>query len=172
MPNSLVLEEPGGSHRWAEVRAHDQVMRYRRLGTGRPLLVLEACSELPIHPELRRALAESHRLVMPELPTGEVHLANWLSDFMEGMGTSRLPLLATEGFFAPALELALLGNDQVARIAFLAEDRGMAPYPTETHAQGVVDSATTKARVPVLLLRRTQSLSEIVALVRNFLSEA
>jgi hypothetical protein len=146
-------------------------MRYRRLGAGRPLVVLDAASDAAIAPELHCALAGSHRLVMPELPSDDVHLAGWLADFLEGLGTSRLAMLATEAFSIPALELTLLGNDQVSRIVILSGTKPTVPPADESHDRGTLESTAPGGRVRVLLVSRSQSLHEIVSLVRNFLSE-
>ena len=144
-------------------------MRYRRIGTGRPLLLLESCSGATICPGLLEALAESHRLIVPELPSSDTHLAGWLADFLEGMGTSRMAVVAAEPLCVPAMELALLGTDQIARIVLVA-----GPTPLKSDGRGLaepglLEGATSRVSVPVLLVRCSQGADEVVALVREFL---
>jgi len=70
MQNPSPLSHPAET--LAEVRAHDQVMRYRRAGAGRPLLVLRRATDLDAFwPELDADLVARFRVVTPELPALE-----------------------------------------------------------------------------------------------------
>lgn len=61
---------------------------YRRAGTGRPVLLLVSGSAPDASEELFRALSQSFRVIMPELPdTGDPgELAQWLRDVIDGLG--------------------------------------------------------------------------------------
>ena len=84
---------------WAEVRAHEQVIRYRRSGIGQSIVLLRP-SECPegLWPELPDALAGRFRLIVPDLPPAGVDIAAWLSDFLEGLGIAGVTVIATHQF--------------------------------------------------------------------------
>jgi hypothetical protein len=171
MPNSSltgVVEEPEA---WAEIRAHDLVMRYRRLGVGRSLLFLDSRSEAEICPELRDALAGDFRLIVPELPGANVHLAGWLADLLEGIGASDVGIVAAERYCVTAIELALLGVDQIARVVIVCPESRGHSRRFDAWEHGALESASRRANVPMLLVHRGQSLAEIAALVRSFFGE-
>src|SRR5437763_1728572 len=67
---------------WAEIRTHDHVTRYRRAGTGRAVVVLDAADGEPLWPELIAALAERFRLIVPEVPPAAVDLPVHLTRFI------------------------------------------------------------------------------------------
>jgi hypothetical protein len=110
---------------WSEVRASDQVIRYQRAGAGRGRTVLVLRSvradggDAPPSPALLEALGARFRLLMPELPAGGTNLAGRLALFLDGLGMADLAVLAFGDLCLPALELALLGRDQVARLALV-----------------------------------------------------
>src|SRR6185503_13188725 len=92
---------------WAEVRAHHRVTRYRRSGAGRALLLLRSNEEAEaLWPELLDALHEAFRLIMPEVPPEGGDAADWLADFMEGLGMPNVCVVASDTLALPALELA------------------------------------------------------------------
>src|SRR5689334_15944938 len=124
MSNSLVMSQRGVQDAWAEIRTREQVIRYRRVGSGLPVLVLAEQQE--ICPTVIRALTEAGavRLIMPELPAEAVHVAGWAADFLEGIGATNVGLLATQSFAGAAIELAMLGADQITRLLIVAEEPG------------------------------------------------
>ena len=157
---------------WSEIRAHNQSMRYRRLGAGRSLLFLDSATQPQVCAELRDALAGTFRLILPELPSGDVHLAGWLADLLDGIGSSNVGVIAAEGYCVAAIELALLGVDQIARVVIVcSESRGQSPR-FEASEHGQLASASHRADIPMLLIHRGQTLHEIVSLVRRFLGES
>ncbi|HVJ30385.1 MAG TPA: hypothetical protein VNA66_08785, partial [Gammaproteobacteria bacterium] len=86
----------GGEH-WAEVRAHDQVMRYRRSGAGRALLLLRSAERADsLWPELLEALASHFRLIVPDVPAHAGSAADWLVDFLEGIGMPGMGIVAAD----------------------------------------------------------------------------
>ena len=154
---------------WAEVRAHDHVMRYRRSGAGRVVLVLHADGDDgaadSLWPELAAALAERFRLIVPEAPADGADVSAWLGDFLEGLGVSGVALVAADRLCIPALELALLDTDQIARVVLVPGGRG-----TETVLDGALATSARQASLPLLIVRRGMPADEAVPLVTGFLA--
>jgi hypothetical protein len=171
MSNSPLTEAAPVSEPWAEIRAHDLVMRYRRLGVGRSFLFLDSRSEPEICPELRDALAGDFRLIVPELPGTDVHLAGWLADFLEGIGASDVGIVAAERHCLTAIELALISVDQIARVVIVCPESRGHSRRFDAWEHGALESASRRVKVPMLLVHSGQSLDEIVALVRSFFGE-
>ena len=164
MPNpSAAARQPDT---WAEVRAHDHVMRYRRSGIGRVVLVLRS-DDGPeaLWPELADALAARFRLIVPEVPAADPDVAAWLTDFLEGLGMGGVAVVATDQLCIPALELALLDSDQVTRVVLVPGGRA-----EETGLDGSLATTTRTASVPLLVVRRGLSAPEALPLVTRFLA--
>jgi hypothetical protein len=130
--------ESRAAESWAEVRARDQVVRYRRSGMGRSVLVLVP----PDHPDalwpdLLQGLSAAFRLIVPDPPAAERDAAAWLATFLEGLGLSNVGIVAAGCFCIPVLELAFLDADQLAEFR-----EAMEPVYTswaDTLGQDVVD---------------------------------
>jgi hypothetical protein len=166
MPKPSSSDTTRAHESWAEVRAHDQVMRYRRSGVGRAVLVLRSLGDPePLWPELLEALGSSYRLIVPEPPSADADVAGWLADFLEGLGVSNVSILVGGSFCIPALELALLEGEQIARLVMVAEGRG-----TGDPGRGVLETALRRVAVPLLVVRRGQPAGEIVRVVTSFLA--
>ena len=149
----------------AEVRAHDQVMRYHRAGAGRPLVLLRAAADRDsIWPELDAHLVARFRVFTPELPPDCGDVAGWMKDFLEGVGLDRVLLIAAEPCCLAALELALLGPDQIERLVLVPG--GLAG---ETGLDGTLATTLAGVSVPLLVVRRGLSASEALPMLRNFL---
>lgn len=153
---------------WAEIRTPEQVIRYRRVGAGQPVLVLAEQQE--ICPKVVRALTEAAvlRLIMPELPAEAVHVAGWVADFLEGIGATRVGLLATPSFAGAAIELAMLGTEQITRVVLVAEEPGRFGRWCEGWQQAGLECGSGGARVPLLLVHKGLPVDEIGPLVRRF----
>jgi hypothetical protein len=151
---------------WAEVRAHDQVIRYRRLGAGRAvLLVLSSAGESdPFWPQLLEALSDGRRVIVPEPPTADTEVGCWLGDFLEGLGMSNVSIVAADRFCIPALELTFLGLDQIARVMLVLSGR-----EARGAGRGSLEAATREAAIPILVLHRDQPVEDILRLVTEFL---
>ena len=152
----------------AEVRAHDQVMRYRRAGAGRPIIVLRGADEADaLWPELDAELVSGFRVVTPELPADCEDVAAWVADFLEGVGLSRVVVLAAEPCCLSALELALLASDQVERLILVpagaAGDSGL---------DGTLATTLAGVSVPLIVVRRGLSAAVALPLLRNFLQQS
>jgi hypothetical protein len=143
-------------------------MRYRRSGSGRAVLVLCAGCAEPLWPELAGALAARFRLIVPEVPRG-ADVAAWLAHFLEGLGAAGVTVVAADGFCLPALELALLGADQVARVVLVP---GREDGDGEAALDGVLGVAlgTSAGAVPLLVVRRGLPAGEALPAVTRFLA--
>lgn len=151
---------------WAEIRAYDLVMRYRCLGVGAPLLLLAPGSDPPpLWPELTRLLAIRFRMLVPAIPPG-TSAGDWLTTFLEGLGTTEMSVVATGPLCMPALELALRDVDQIARILLVPEDDADA-----LAADGALTSGGSSARMPLLVVGRGMPAEEAVPLVMRFLED-
>jgi pimeloyl-ACP methyl ester carboxylesterase len=149
----------------AEVRAHDQVMRYRRAGAGRPVVVLRAApGAVPLWPELDESLEGAFRVITPEVPATGADVARWLGGFLEGVGLERAALVATDGFCLPALELALLNGDQVERLVLVP-----AGHAGDTGLDGTLATSLAGVAVPLLVVRRGLPSAEALPLLMHFL---
>jgi hypothetical protein len=170
MPKLSFADAPRAPEAWAEVRANDRVMRYRRAGTGRAVIVLYSANDpQPPWPALVDALVDAlgagFRLILPEPPDADADIAEWLADFLEGLGMSNIGIVAAGRFCIPTLELTLLGVDQVARIVLVPNGRG-----GETGLGGALETATGQAVVPLLVVRDGHPMEEILPIVTRFLA--
>jgi hypothetical protein len=168
MPNSFVTDQRAAPDVWAEIRTREQVIRYRRVGAGHPVLVLGEQQE--ICPTVVSALTEGGavRLIMPELPVESVHVAGWAADFLEGIGATSVALLATQSFAGAAIELAMLGAEQITRVVLVAEEPGRFGRWCEGSRQAALECADRGVRVPLLLVHKGLPTAEIGPLVRSF----
>jgi hypothetical protein len=149
----------------AEVRAHDQVIRYYRCGTGPVVLLLGAHDGAsPLWPELLGALAGRFRLIAPVLPAVDTAAA-LLADFLEGLGVSSVTLIASDPFCMPALELALRDVDQIARVVLVPDGQ-----PTDSAWDGTLTTRAREASVPLLVMRRETPASEALTHLTHFLA--
>jgi pimeloyl-ACP methyl ester carboxylesterase len=159
------MPNPPSTTALAEVRAHDQVMRYRRAGAGRPLLVLRPVLDPEsLWPELEASLTGAFRVLTPEVPAGCDDIAAWLGGFLEGVGLDRVSLLAADGCCLPALELALLGSDRVERLVLVP-----AGHAGETGLDGTLATSLDGIGIPLLVVRRGLPASEAIPMLTHFL---
>jgi pimeloyl-ACP methyl ester carboxylesterase len=151
----------------AEVRAHDQVMRYRRAGAGRPVIVLRGADDPDaLWPELDAELVSRFRVVTPELPADCDDVAAWVADFLEGVGLDRVVVVAAEPCCLSALELALLGADQVERLILVP-----AGAAGETGLDGTLARTLASVSMPLIVVRRGLSAAVALPILRNFLQQ-
>ena len=158
---------------FAEVRARDHVMRYRRAGAGRAVLVLcggggtAADGTTPLGPELPGALTSRFRLIVPEVPAAAgADAATWLVDFLDGLGAASIAVVATDQFCITALELALLDADRVARVVLVPGGCAEA-----TGLDGALAATTRRPwPLPLLVVRRGLPAGEALPLVTRFLA--
>jgi hypothetical protein len=154
-PASLVSQEG-----WAEVRARNQTVRYRRTGAGRPALLLYALSDSEaLWPEMLEALASGYRLIVPSPPEAGNDVESWLAALMDGLGLSSCIVIATDRFEVAALERAL-ESGQVGRIVLVLGSDAVT---------GATRPSALPDRTPLLVLRRDQPAAEIVPQLLDFL---
>ncbi len=166
-PMSHTSEFPRSAGSWAEVRAHDQIVRYRRSGTGRSVVLLTPdLGDGMLWPELVEALDRDFRVLVPELPA-DAQLMRGLAGFLEGIGTSRVAIVATGALCAAALELALLDRERVARVVLL-------PCEGDGAARLAAGLGTTgyDLSVPLLVVPRSTAAVSAVARIGAFLGDA
>jgi pimeloyl-ACP methyl ester carboxylesterase len=163
MSNASSLTTPAES--FAEVRAHDQVMRYRRAGSGRPLLVLRTgVAGDSLWHELDDRLPQCFRVLTPDTTTSNGSTALWLRGFLEGIGVERTSVLATGDLCMAALELALMDGDRIERLALVPP--GGVPEPG---LDGALATSMLGITVPLLVVRRGVPSSEALPQLMRFL---
>jgi hypothetical protein len=151
---------------WAEVRAHEEVTRYRRSGAGPAVLLLDTREEpAALWPELLRQLSDRFRFTLPEVPRGAELTTRWLAGFLEGLGAPAVAIIAVGGCTIPAFELAMRGSEQVSRVVLVPLE------PGDAEASGVMSARVPGAPVPMLVVRRPMPAPEAVPLIRGFLAE-
>jgi hypothetical protein len=93
----------------AEVRVGDLTTRYRRSGSGRPVVVLQPSNDVDAGwPHLADLLSGHCRVIVPELPAGVGDAAAWLRDFLDALGIERATVVIPEQLGIEAIALAPL----------------------------------------------------------------
>jgi pimeloyl-ACP methyl ester carboxylesterase len=164
MPNPHSLSRPAES--WAEVRAHDRVIRYQRTGSGRPVVILRgADAAADLWPELDNGIAERFRVLRPEVPPAGSGATVWLGDFLDGLGTARLAIIAAQSFAVSAIELALIDPERITRLVLVGDGD-----TNDQALDGTLSSAAPGSPVPILVLRRGLPGASAVPLIIRFLA--
>ena len=118
-------------------------------------------------PELLHVLGANFRLIAPEVPIGTANLEAWIADFLEGLGTQAVAVVATSDYCVPAVDLVLRDSDQVERVVLLpegdADDQGR---------EGALATSAGPSAVPLLIVRRGVAATEAVPTITRFLSGA
>jgi hypothetical protein len=151
-------------------------MRYRRLGSGKPLLVLrgreaqgaalgagcEARGDALEAGVFDRVLAKAvrHRRVLtPEAPIAPDTInVSWLRGFMDGLGLTRATMVADEAFAVVALEVAMIDHDRIAALAVVcsgSDDNGA--------LAGSLTGPFPETQVRLLVVRADDAAAERVA---------
>jgi hypothetical protein len=104
----------------AEVRAHNQVMRYSRFGSGALLLLLLDPSRDPCS-NFRERLAAHFKVIVPNVPAGTANVTGWLSNLLEGLGATDITVVAVGPHWDTGVALALGGNEFVRRVVLIAD---------------------------------------------------
>jgi hypothetical protein len=152
-PSPSFLSQDG----WAEVRARDQVVRYRRSGSGRPALLLYSPSDRQaLWPEVIDALAAGYRLIVPTPPVTGTDVEAWLAALIDGLGVPNLSVIATEGFGLAPLHATLGRCDQIARIVLVSTGAG-------------ARTSVTTSSPPLLVLHRDRPADEVLPVLLSFL---
>lgn len=152
-------------HGCAQVRTADHITRYTRVGSGRPVVVLDPIpGAATLWPELLDGLAQHHRVVVPEVPEVETRFTTWLRGFVDGMGLPRMTLVATGDLCMPAMEFALLDPDRVERLVLVPEGR-----VEETGLAGILSPTMSSSDVSILVVRREHPSEEARRVIERFL---
>lgn len=153
------------AHTLAEVRAGDRVMRYRRMGSGRPVVLVGGTTAGDsLWPGLADVLARQFRVIVPETPSSGDDFACWLGDFLEGLGMSEVGLVASDAFCASAIDLVLRDADRVGRVVVVRGGCG------PSAGMGELATSLDATPVPLLTIGRDVPGSEAVPLVTRFLT--
>ncbi len=114
----------------AEIQVGEETVRYRRAGTGAPVLLLggrhpESVGERgSVEAEIFHALARSHRVFQPTtlIPRDQDAAERWLQSVVEGLGLIT-PEVVADAELAPALaRLVSQSGGFVGRVIFLARE--------------------------------------------------
>jgi hypothetical protein len=155
------------SEPWAEVRASDRVMRYRRSGTGSTLLLLGASAESSsISTELVAALGARFRVIVPDVPA-RASVTDWIAEFLEGLGTCEVAILAANHLCMPTIELAFRGIEQIKRLVLIPDGE-----PDDSTSEGAITAAVGAPAIPVLIVRPGLGADQVLPLVTSFLGGA
>lgn len=149
---------------WSEVRARDSVTRYRRSGAGQAILLLDGAVGSSLWPELMHVLGANYRLILPELAPAGSSQATALAEFLEGLGVAPLTVIAASDHTVPALELALRGVHQVARLILVADGECDDP------SSATFVTTAGPASVPLLIAWRGLDASQAVTAITRFIS--
>jgi hypothetical protein len=156
------------SEPWAEVRASDRVMRYRRSGAGPTLLLLgyDEAESSPISTELVAALGARFRVIVPDVPP-RAGVTEWVTEFLEGLGTCEVAILAANHLCMPTIELAFRGIEQIKRLVLIPDGE-----PDDSTSEGAITAAVGASAIPVLIVRPGLGVAEALPLVTSFLGGA
>lgn len=100
----------------AEVRVGELTTRYRRSGSGRPVVVLQPPNDADASASrLEELLSDRCRVIVPEIPAGVTDVAAWLRDFLDALGIERATVVLPEQLGITALDLAPLDTGRNER---------------------------------------------------------
>lgn len=152
---------PRPSDAWAEVRARDTVMRYRRSGAGRAVVVLGPLGGEP-WPGLGDALAARFRVIEPDIPAAADR--RWLADFMDGLGMRGISVIAADPWCVPLLQYVRDDVERFARIVLVPDGPGDGPG----HRDAIAVADTV---VPLLVAPRELPAADALIDVALFLDD-
>lgn len=150
----------------AEVRAREHVIRYRRAGSGTPVLVL-------VHPDVRlsptwsallSALSDRFRVLVPELDGSVANTSQWITGFLEGLGACTVDVIADDPYWLPAVRLALGDDEQVARVVVVVSESD-----ENVALRSALATGGTSTPIPLLLVGSKVSPQHLIEQVSNFL---
>ncbi len=150
----------------AEVRAHAQVTRYTRRGSGPLVVVVQREAETDASwLALVDALALGYRVLVPELPLDHPDPAGCLTAFLEGLGAFGVIIMATHARWAAALAFAQQAPDQIACLVLVhcTGEHDDVPDCTGLHRQ---------ASVPLLVIRDVECPEAVLTPLTRFRSNA
>ena len=153
---------------WCEIRLGERVTRYRRLGTGRPVVLLSTAPLAePLWPEATDAVSAVHRIYAPEIQTNVAGFGPWLRGFMDGVGAERPTIIATSNLCVAALEYALLDPYRIHSLVLVPDGA-----VDETGLDGRITTTDGEATLPILVLRREHPAGSAVEMLMRFLRQS
>jgi hypothetical protein len=147
----------------AEVRAHNQVMRYSRFGSGALLLLLRDTPRDPWS-TLQERLAAHFKVIVPNIPAGTADVPGWLTNLLEGLGATDLTVVAVGRHCDAGIALALGDHDLVSRVVLIADPDSAPPGDRLPAARG-------SQRVRLFVVPRTADAENAIALTLRYLGE-
>lgn len=152
---------------WCEIRLGERVTRYRRLGTGRPVVLLSTAPLAePLWPEALDAVAAVNRIYAPEIPQNVAGFGPWLRGFMDGVGAERPSVIASSSLCIPALEYALFDPYRIHSLVLVPDGA-----VDETGLDGRITTTDGGATLPILVLRREHPAGSAVEMLMRFLRQ-
>ena len=149
----------------AQVRTADHITRYTRVGSGRPVIILDAPSRSQtLWPDLIDQMALTRRVLVPEVITAEPRFTAWLRGFIDGMGLPPATIVAVGDLCLPSIEFTLLEPERVERL-ILVPSGGV----EETGLTGVLTSTLGSADVEMLVVRRDFPANDAISIIERFL---
>ena len=162
MTTSPLISDPPP---WCEIRLGERSMRYRRLGAGRPVVLLSALPATDaIWPEALEAIAAKHRVYAPDLSSEMAGIGPWLREFLDGVGAEHPTLIATSTLCIPALEYALLDPYRLQSLILIPDGS-----VDDTGLDGTLGTANGSATLPILVTRREHPSGSAAELLMRFL---
>lgn len=110
-------------------------------------------------------LGNNFRLIVPEVPPGSANYGAWLAEFLEGLGTTPVSLIAASDFCVAALDLVLRDVDQISQLILVPD--GEADEPGR---EGALGTGAGPSSVPVLIVRRGVDVIDALPTITRFLS--
>jgi pimeloyl-ACP methyl ester carboxylesterase len=140
-------------------------MRYRRSGSGGTIVLLSRDSVGPdAWPELEETLAAYFRVIVPELPAGTAGLAEWVVDLIDGLGLTRVGLVAAGDLCSAARALAAADDDRIGSAVLFSDGSDSGLQLVDPHGwMGRASSAS------VLILPAALSAVDAVGRAARFL---
>ena|SRR5688572_8416467 len=152
---------------WCEIRLGERVTRYRRLGTGRPVVLLSTAPLAePLWPEALDAVAAVNRIYAPEIPQNVAGFGPWLRGFMDGVGAERPSVIASSSLCIPALEYALFDPYRIHSLVLVPDGA-----VDETGLDGRITTTDGGATLPILVLRREHPAGSAVEMLMRFIRQ-
>jgi len=149
----------------AQVRTADHITRYTRVGSGRPVIILDAPSRSQtLWPDLIDQMALTRRVLVREVITAETRCTAWLGGFIDGMGLPPATIVAVGDLCLPSIEFTLLEPERVERL-ILVPSGGV----EETGLTGVLTSTLGSADVEMLVVRRDFPANDAISTIERFL---
>jgi hypothetical protein len=145
----------------------EHVTRYVRRGSGSPVIVVGAnVNSNTIWAPLVEALANRHRLFIPQIPPSEPDLTTWLRSFIDGIGACSAALIAGGAAQVPARALAAADEFTIDKLVLIPDGESHGANPPSIQVQpSTIDAGR------VLSVAPDWRPDDAVARIEQFISE-